>query len=292
MTCSYLLWAQDPNISPDLLEFLWPVSGWALLVMSVVGPCLWILASRRGHARPELRALGASASVIAAACGIALSLFQLHLEQPAVDGAFAGQWMGYEIEWDPATARVVVVGSIGRGFGRRFEAALAQAPDPVRIELSSGGGLVDEALHAARLLEARPGATVATHKVCASACLILLMAGHERTAEFDTSIDLHATGALTPTDNRLVKWNAQSLGEQADDYLNRRGVPMAMIAAANRAGTEKVLTISPREALDFGLLTAVTHKGEIYGLDRLDELPKATPRRLRAATEPPSPWDE
>ena len=292
-TCALLVWSRvDRWMTAETLVLAWPAAGWSLLTLSVLGPALWITAARRAAGAPELRALGTVLAAIAAVCGGALGLFQLHLERPAVDTAIAQKWLGYDIKVDEGARRIVVVGSIGPDFGRRFEAALARVGNPVTVDISSDGGLVDEAMRAARALELRPDAAVATRKVCASACLILLMAGNDRTADADMFLDIHATGALVPTKNRLVTWSAANAGDESDAFLRERGMPAELVDAANKAGGGKVLSLSPVAALEAGILTAVTHRGLRYGPDRIHELPRRPARQLRPASEPPSPWDD
>lgn len=134
--------------------------------------------------------------------------------------------------------------------------------DPVRVGIESEGGLVGDALVAARAIETRPGATVVAPVQCDSACLIVLMAGTRRLADSDISLGFHANSDVTAEAERvkifgfdLESWMRRSAD---DDYLIRRGVPAKVVAEANRRGHDRLYPIPAGRALASGILTDLT----------------------------------
>ncbi len=262
------------------------------MVASLTSALLWWRAGRGSGENGELRAIGTVAIALTTICGIALAAFELHLEQPVVDNAIGAEFLNYDLHVDASRRRIELIGSIGPGFGPAFAAALVEIKDPVTVEVASDGGLSHEALVAARALQARPGSTVVVRKVCASACLYLLMAGDERIAEASASLDVHAVAPLAETRNRLMLWSANTAGDAGDKYLIERGLPADMIEASNKAGAGRVLTLSPRGALSAGVLTGIERYGVRLSPAQIAVLPPVPARRIRSASEPPSPWDD
>ena len=72
-----------------------------------------------------------------------------------------------------------VLGAIEPGFTRKLTDALSQAPKATFVALGSGGGSVDEALAAGKLIRARKLDTVLWNN-CYSACPLVFLGGVER----------------------------------------------------------------------------------------------------------------
>ena len=160
-----------------------------------------------------------------------------------------------------APDRIVIDGDIGFGFARTVLEALDGFPDPVRIEITSGGGLAAEALRVAAAVEKRPGATVVARRTCESACTLVLMAGSRRLADRDMVLGFHALSIVEAEERRgsLFGFNlsvaiARHFG---DDYLIRRGVPADVIAEANRRGHEGLYEVDAATMLARGALTGL-----------------------------------
>lgn len=158
--------------------------------------------------------------------------------------------------------RIVIDGDVGFGFARTVREALDAMPDPVRIEITSGGGLVAEALKVAAAVEKRPGAVVVARRTCESACTVVLMAGTQRLADQDMQIGFHALSLVEAEEKRgkifgfdLPVAIARHFG--GDDYLERRGVPAEIVAEANRRGHEGMYEVPAEMLLARGALTGL-----------------------------------
>ncbi|UMY17080.1 DUF4339 domain-containing protein [Methylobacterium organophilum] len=165
----------------------------------------------------------------------------------------------YTIETGPDPSRIVVRGVIGRGFGRAMRQALDRAPDPVRIEIDSPGGLAGEALEAALAIEQRPGATVVAGETCDSGCIVVLMGGTRRLAPKGSTLGFHARSDIRARSERLVLFGydleAALIDVPTDAFLIRRGVPAQIIDIVNRRGTRFVYRVSNEVLVPFDVLT-------------------------------------
>jgi hypothetical protein len=185
------------------------------------------------------------------------AFLQLRQTQVATQIAEATADWSFRMQTDPTRHRLVIKGDVGPGFGRQVEDQLAEMKDPVEIEIASGGGLLNEALRAARAIEARPNATVVVRGWCASACLIVLMSGKNRLAAPHAHLDFHAGSAVAKTDSRFRKWAVGQEIKEGDDYLQKRGVPLAVIQRKNQIGPTKLDRVSVPYALESGILTGL-----------------------------------
>ncbi len=251
----------DPRDPPSLwvLRSLWIGSALAVLLVTVAFVRLARLSAARLGKRPRL---AASLRVAAAGCGFLGglitfgSLIDVTAEpQRLVDAA----GLRYTVEVVPDASRIVVSGGIGYGFAQAVQEALDQVADPVRVEIDSTGGLVEQALQVARAIEARPGATVVAGTDCNSACILVLMGGTHRLALEDNALGFHASSNVRAEPERFIVLGVdldRLLNEdQADAYLIRRGVPADIVAESNRRGPRSVYFVNTATLLERGVLT-------------------------------------
>lgn len=173
----------------------------------------------------------------------------------------------YSVDVIPETNRIVVSGTIGYGFARTMQEALDKVADPVRIEIMSPGGLANEALEAARAIEAHPGATVVAGWICNSGCIVVLMGGTHRLAEKGGFLGFHARDDVAAQSERFVVLGLDlkmALADiPTDDYLIGRGVPADIVAETNRRGTNDIYNVPTETLLERGVLTGlVDHPSE------------------------------
>lgn len=83
-----------------------------------------------------------------------------------------------------------VVGGIDKSFDARFRREVAAMPQLERIDVTSGGGLLGEALRASQWIH-DSNKTVRVVRTCASACVALWAAATQRQMDADAVIGLH-----------------------------------------------------------------------------------------------------
>ena len=150
----------------------------------------------------------------------------------------------YAFAYDAGTRTLRIEGQIGPGFAAAVDQRLREHPVQ-RVEIISPGGLTDEALRAARRLEAA-GLTVAARKFCASACIIVLMGGERRVADYDMTLDFHASSSSVDLDTEFARYVQHEAAQEARSYLLRRGAPAAYVREADRLGPSKSIGCLPR----------------------------------------------
>jgi hypothetical protein len=236
-----------------------------LLAVVVLGTAWWLLPRRLGAGAELVAMLRIAAAIVAVAwliqVGIVLRDTPMAIRQAAVLHDQA-----YLISAGPDDHTLFVQGDVGVGFGQKLAGRLAALPDPARIVIESPGGLVDEALVAAEAIERRR-ATVVVSGLCASACIIVLMAGEKRLAPTGGSILFHATAPVVVTANAMANWLAGQEGDRSRAYLLKRGVPAADIDEARRRGAKHVFAVPNAIALRQGVLTDLYVANDTTGPD-------------------------
>lgn len=242
-----------------ILRSLWIGPALAATLASITLVRLARLSAARLRHRPRLAASLRAAATGCGALGGLLSFGALTnvttTPQLLIDTARAR----YTVEVAPDTNRIVASGVIGYGFAKTVQEALDKVADPIRIEIDSAGGLVDEALQVAKAIEARPGATVVAGTDCDSACLVVLMGGTNRLAFQGNLLGFHASSNVRAEAERFIvlgfDLDSALIEDRADAYLIRRGVPADIVAEANRRGPQSVYSVSAETLLERGVLT-------------------------------------
>ncbi len=157
----------------------------------------------------------------------------------------------FTLETDAASSTIRMNGIIGPGFARQLGAALKTTPGINTIEIDSIGGLVDEALAAARDIERRGGLTVAAGATCNSACLIVFMSGEKRIAPLDLVFGFHATAPIT-TIKGVYRLEELAKDGEAADPSKRPVVELEMCLGNVKRSVEVNLT--NRSSFNYPLL--------------------------------------
>ncbi|BAU90785.1 hypothetical protein MPPM_2180 [Methylorubrum populi] len=259
--CGVLLW--DVADLPSLPVLRAAYAGLAVAMGALTIAAAWSArrCAMRLRRRPGRRRALRMASVGLVGIGCLLTVLQGIFTAVVPDDLVDVAGWSFTVTRATAPDRIVIDGDVGFGFEKAVLGALASFPDPVRIEINSGGGLVTEALGVAAVLEKRPGATVIARQTCESACTLVLMAGTHRLADRDMRIGFHALSIVDAEEKRgsLFGFNlalavADRLG---DDFLKRRGVPPEIIAEANRRGHEGMYEVDSETLLERGALTGL-----------------------------------
>ena len=162
---------------------------------------------------------------------------------------------------------ISINGLIGPGLGERVEELLTAHRDVSSIVISSPGGLVDEALLAARIIEKHNGMIVRATGECNSACLLLLSAGSIRQADWQMELGFHAVSPIVP-DSLMELSDVQSQAEESSLFLTSRGVPNDIIAKANEIGPANLHLVSAIELKDRGFLNSLTDSASVIPLSQ------------------------
>ena len=241
-----------------LVALVWPAAGSALILSSLAGPGLWWVFAGRRLLGPRMAGVVRLWAAAFALVGMAVGGVELMGTDVAVAGAAVTAKWAYSVRIDPMANRLVIKGRIGPRFGAAVERGLAGLVDPVSVEIDSPGGLVNEAMRAAKAIGARPGARVVARHWCASACMIVLMSGEQRLADRRALVAFHASAPLVGLRDPLMAWSFARQRRVAETYLVRRGAPSDLVARADRLGPGRVVMLTAAQALDRGVLTGLS----------------------------------
>lgn len=193
-----------------------------------------------------------SAALVGGFMGAALFVFGVagidHLHRVATARA---QYKDYRIVPDQTARALMIDGVIGPGFDTKLSAALEQS-SLRRIYIDSIGGLLDEAMRAARTLERQQVEMIVT-KACNSACLILFAAGKTRVAHINATFGFHAASPIVDGPEFFTD-AVSAQGAESDAYLVSRGAPQSMIDEANRLGPVQVYQVAAAALADGGFV--------------------------------------
>jgi hypothetical protein len=248
---------------------IWLIAGWVLPAALLPAAALWGRRLwRMRKARPAaagLLSLIFVALVTAApiASGLELAKAADIRDLVAAEGRVGPYIFVY---WPDGT--IGIAGGIGPGFAEDLKAALAQHPNFTRIVITSQGGLVSEAMAAARMLEGRH-ATVVARWQCDSACVIILMAGERRLALKGMIVGFHAVSPLVARDDPVLKRIVDHQRRAMYGFLIGRGVPPSLIEAAERLGPGGLNAVPADTLVDLGVLNGLVDEG----LEPLDRRP-------------------
>ncbi|MDP1736831.1 MAG: GYF domain-containing protein [Caulobacter sp.] len=254
---------------------IWTAGGVALAVTALAGPVLWWRWTGR-WLRAELRGLFRIMAIILVLVGASLAAMQLFQARHVATVSTAAETMRhYSFAWDGRSRTVKIDGMIGPGFARRLKAELT-GRDVARVEITSPGGLIDEAMRSARMLQARPGMTVVARAQCASACIIVLMGGETRLADYDMTIGFHAYDAIVDLKSDWSTVATRRQGREADRYMLARGAPAEPMKESARLGPATLYMVPSVDLVENGMLTGLVDED-----GRLITLPDAR-AKLRA----------
>lgn len=168
----------------------------------------------------------------------------------------------------PAGDEVHVSGSIGPGFSQALALVLAQQSDPPRVVISSPGGLVDEAMLAALELRRRQ-AEVTARRECDSACVIVLLGGERRLADWNLALGFHAVSDLREeVPDTAADGVVPGLAADVRRFMRARGVPVDVLDEADGYAANELLPVTAIRLTEAGALDGLTAGGrEEVGLD-------------------------
>ena len=245
-------------LAPEDLTAGWAASGALLLLATTVTAPLWWRQGRRLSRRaPELGALVLAAVLVLSFATVSASFVVLAATPGIARTAAAIAEFRYSLRFDRSQRTVYLVGNVGPRLWLSLRPYFGENGPARRLVITSSGGLVGEALRVARMIEARGDVTTIARGQCDSACTIVLMSGKSRLADFDMRIGFHAAAPVTDSSNPLVVDLVSQEGDASDRYLERRGVPAAIVTRARRLGPRQLVYVSATRLAELGVLTGL-----------------------------------
>lgn len=228
----------------------------AALALAVVARAAWRSGRRAGEAqrhpgRTAAAVLAVTAQVVAGAVLLVWLGLPL-LRTTAAD--FYASAAGPVFHVRPlGDAAVLVRGRIDFGLTAEVRARLDAHPAVRAVHLNSPGGVSVEAHRLHRLLAAR-GVTTVVREQCASACVIVLMAGRERLLAGDARVGVHRPhvageelpGLLAPRALRRVR----------EEWI-AAGMPPAFVDRALQVPARAMWHPTPEELLAYRVVTGL-----------------------------------
>lgn len=147
---------------------------------------------------------------------------------------------------------LVYTGRIGLDFETVITAALSAHPQARALVISSLGGNLTPALHAAKQLNSR-GIVVRAAGPCASACAMLWAAAQARQVENGAVIGLHSSRTAQPLPAALAKAIGGFVGEQKTQVLAQAGFPPRVIDKAMATPANKMYWLKARDLVRLGV---------------------------------------
>jgi len=172
----------------------------------------------------------------------------------------------YTIDVDPAANVLTISGLIGPDLSRKIIDKLTVHSDVEAILIDSPGGLIDEGFSAAKYIESLASSTVIAHGTCNSSCLLILMSGKNRLANWNMNLGFHAASAITNLGEGGEALIAD-LGDESYSYLVNRGVPYKIVQQAKTQGALKMVSVSAIDLFDNGALTGLIDGNELIDAD-------------------------
>jgi hypothetical protein len=166
------------------------------------------------------------------------------------------EYSNYTLNADVTSKSIQIEGVIGPGLANALAEKLNTLSFIQFIIITSAGGLIDEAMKAAQIIERQGGITVVARKECNSACLILLAAGRRRLAEWDLQLGFHAASTITYVPEILSEavFNPE---RKSNAYLISKGFPKTFINEAKAKGPNKLVFVPAVELIDSGALSGL-----------------------------------
>ncbi len=222
--------------TPDQVSGLWAaIVALAIIVGGIAVSVLWQQAPLLAGANPA-SALPGTARATAVLIAVVVGTFAIFgfAGIPRLNAVTLARtaYGNYTIAYDAKSATLRIDGVIGTRFAAKLEQAL-DAHEVRRIDITSEGGLIAEAMAAARAIEPRK-IEIVVRESCNSACLIVLAAGAKRYAHVRATFGFHAAAPIIASEADLVADEAK----ESDEYIVARGAPRDMVDEANRLGAE------------------------------------------------------
>jgi hypothetical protein len=256
---------------PVTLIIIWGGTIVAALVSGVLFlRTLWNLANKR--ALEKSGSTGGSMKLACVFCGIIFLVFSvLYVPQGSLIyrvGQARKVYDKFSMDFDPGQDAIIIDGTIGPNFAKQLKQKLDVHAGIDTIVITSPGGLVDQALETAKIIEDYGNLTVVARRICNSACLLVLMAGDTKLADWDMDFGFHATSYITHVDENYEDYmGLTELSEEADQYFLKRGVPESILTEANAKGAKSMENVPSIKLADLKIISGLLDRDKLLSLD-------------------------
>lgn len=162
----------------------------------------------------------------------------------------------YTMHVEPAQDAIIINGLIGPSFSAELKRNLEIHSGTRFIVITSPGGLVDQGLEAAKIIQYHGNLSVIAKGTCNSSCLLVLMAGDNKFADWNMNLGFHAISAITSVDDAVAQ-ELTKVGDEANEYLSRQGIPRDIISRANAKGHKEMELVPAVKLAEIGVINGL-----------------------------------
>lgn len=122
-----------------------------------------------------------------------------------------------------------------------------------RIVVRSYGGLLDQSLELANLVESQ-GIQVHVRDYCMSACIAVVLASEWATANREAVFGFHRTSVITDVASSVTLYSTAAEQERFWSYLRSKGLPQSIVLEANNHSGDSTYIVDAEAMSALGLL--------------------------------------
>lgn len=193
--------------------------------------------------------LGASSAVAMALAGLNYQVLQFRQAAPNA-----------RVSFDSSLNSVRIEGKIGPRLAQQVNRMLARHPGADGIELNSPGGLVVDAIAAAKIVSTR-GLFARVDGECASACVAIWAASPHRQMTATSRLGLHQISLAVDLPHRIIGAAKGELRQEYDALLRSAGLSEQVIAEKDRTRPADMYWLDPVQAANAGVALQIYDAG-------------------------------
>lgn len=164
--------------------------------------------------------------------------------------------MGNAMVTQVTPGHILVIGPIGQNFVDDILAFDTQQAPLKLIEIESEGGLVDQALTLASVIETKK-IEVLVNDYCMSSCILLAVSSAQLKAHQNSIFGFHRTYAIAETTSELFKVGVGQLGVDSRSFLKSHGVSEAVLTEADKFGPDETYDVTAAEMAKAGIVKQI-----------------------------------
>lgn len=157
------------------------------------------------------------------------------------------------------TGAVSIVGPIGPNLmGSLLELESTRGPFTT-LEITSPGGLLDQALQLARYVETRKLTVIVRHR-CLSACTLIGVASPYGYADENAVFGFHNSSSITELSSQIMTSQVQQIQQEFFEFLRQHRVPASILEEAAKHGRDSMYLVSASDLVRHGVLRGLLAK--------------------------------
>ncbi|MET0744651.1 MAG: hypothetical protein ABWY78_14865 [Microvirga sp.] len=148
---------------------------------------------------------------------------------------------------------ISIVGPIGSNLMRHFMAFETAYGPITSIEITSEGGLLDQALELAEYIE-KHKLTVIVREKCLSACTVIAVASPESYAEADAVFGFHQSSSLIELRSELSVSGSKAARQYFNDFLRNHRVPQSVLDEGAKHSPASMYLVPASKMAEYGTI--------------------------------------